>query len=281
MPDLDEAIIKEMETVVEEELPLQTRWQGLLKETRRSAVPILIIVAVLFVWQVVQTICRFPEYIIPKPSTIWATMVSQWWWLMENLLVTLLEAMGGFVLGNGIAIFLAVLFVYNRTIERAVYPFAITLRSIPIVAITPILVLMLGSDWQPKVAIAAIISFFPTLVNVIKGLEALEPSAFELMHVFNATTIQTFQKLRVPSAMPYLFAALKISVTSSMLGAIVAEWIGANRGLGYLLIIATFQFQTDVLWAAMLLAAATTTILFFAMGFIEGIAIPWRGKIEV
>lgn len=233
-------------------------------------------VAILIVaWELIQRATGFPEYLVPLPSSVAKLMVKEAPLLLDNVWVTLLEALGGFVIGNSIAMFLAVLFVYNKTIERAVYPLAITLKSVPIVAITPILVLLLGTGWAPKIAIAAIISFFPTLVNMVRGLQAVEPNIFELTHVLNASTLQVFLKVRLPSSLPYLFSALRISVTSSILGAVVAEWIGSNQGIGYLIIISTYQFRSDLLYTCMVLASSIAIFAFFVMGLVERWLAPW------
>ena len=170
----------------------------------------------------------------------------------------MIEAAGGFFIGNAVAILLAILFVHNKTMERTLFPIAVAVRTIPIIAIAPILVLLLGNGYAPKIVIAALICFFPTLVNMVRGLESVEASALELMRVLSATRRQILFKLRLPSSLPFLFAALKISTASSVIGAIVAEWIGADTGLGYLIVISTFEFRTGLLYATTVVASSAT-----------------------
>jgi NitT/TauT family transport system permease protein len=155
-------------------------------------------------------------------------------------------------------------------------PFALAVRSIPVVALTPLLIFLLGVDWKPKVAVAALVVFFPTLVNMAIGLRAVDARAFELMHVLNASRGQVLFRLRFPSSVPYFFAALKVAVPSAVLGAAVAEWINAGAGIGYLVIIATFQFQTPLLYATMVVVCATTMVLYWSVGLLERWLVPWR-----
>jgi ABC-type nitrate/sulfonate/bicarbonate transport system permease component len=155
-------------------------------------------------------------------------------------------------------------------------PFALAVRSIPVVALTPLLIFLLGVDWKPKVAVAALVVFFPTLVNMAIGLRAVDARAFELMHVLNASRGQVLFRPRFPSSVPYFFAALKVAVPSAVLGAAVAEWINAGAGIGYLVIIATFPFQTPLLYATMVVVCATTMVLYWSVGLLERWLVPWR-----
>ena len=136
--------------------------------------------------------------------------------------------------------------------------------------------LLLGNGYAPKIVIAALISFFPTLVNMVRGLEAVEASALELMRVLSATRRQILFKLRLPSSLPFLFAALKISTASSVIGAIVAEWIGADTGLGYLIVVSTFEFRTGLLYATTAVASFLALGLFLAIVVLERLVIRWQ-----
>src|SRR5207244_11192291 len=127
----------------------------------------------------------------------------------------------------------AIAFVHSKMLARALYPVAVAVRTLPIVAIAPIFVLMLGNGYSPKIAIAALITFFPTLVNMVEGLESTDPQAMELMHVLSASKTEIFRHVRWPSSLPYLFSAMRIASTSSALGALLAEGIGTTDGLDY------------------------------------------------
>ncbi len=227
-------------------------------------------------WQGSFRLFNVPTYLIPVPSEIGRALIDQWPSIQRNVGVTILEAGGGFVVGNGVAILLATLFVHSRTLERALYPFAVASYTVPVLAIAPILILLFGNGYTPKVLIAAIISFFPTLVNVTRGLRAVEPSALELMRVLSATRAQAFFKLRVPSSVPFLFAALKIASPASVISAIVAEWIGADTGLGYLIILATFNFRSDLLYATLVVSSLVSMGFFGLVLLLERLVVRWR-----
>jgi NitT/TauT family transport system permease protein len=175
-----------------------------------------------------------------------------------------------------VAIAAALAFVHSRALERALYPVAVAVRTLPIVAIAPIFVLLLGNGYAPKIAIAALITFFPTLVNMVEGLESADPQALELMHVLSAGKTEIFRYVRWPSSLPYLFSAMRIASTSSVLGALVAEWIGTNKGLGYLIVLTTYDFRTALLYAAMVVTSAIALAFFFLVTLVEWMLVRWE-----
>jgi NitT/TauT family transport system permease protein len=243
----------------------------------QSFVPVLLIAGFFVAWEVIQRATHYPpDFIAPLPSAILVYTVQKFPMLMSNLLVTLMEAGIGFVLGNLLAIGLAIVSVFNKDVERAIMPFALAVRSIPIIAITPVLVFLLGMGLSSKIAVAVIVSFFPTLVNMIVGLKTVDRRLLELLYVLNANKWQTLVRVRLPSSMPSFFAALKIAVPSSFLGAAVAEWINASAGIGYLIIISTYQFNTVMLYSTMLISTLVSALAYFAVVWLEGILVPWQ-----
>ena len=224
--------------------------------------PLVIIAAVMGGWEAASQWFGLPDYILPAPSRIWNAFITNPALFTRHAPITILEAAMGFVIGNGIAIFLAIAFVHSRTVERAIYPMAVGMRSIPFVALAPILIIWMGHGLAPKVTIAALVSFFPTLVNMVRGLRSVDREAFELMHTLSATRWQVLWKLRWPSATPFLFSALKISAAGTVLGAVVAEWIGSDRGLGYLVVMSTYEFRIPLLWAVIAVTSSLALTLF-------------------
>jgi NitT/TauT family transport system permease protein len=243
---------------------------------RRLLVPALAIFAMLALWQAIVVVFRVPRFIAPSPLQVLHVLRTQYDLLLDNAWPTLLETLAGFAVGNVIAVAIAIGFVHNRVFRQSVYPLAVTLRTLPIVAISPIIVLMLGLGFTSKVAIAALITFFPTLVNMADGLDSVDPQALELMHVLSASRWEIFKYLRWPTSLPYLFSALRIATTAALLGAIIAEWIGSNRGLGYLILAATYDYRTPLLYATMAVASGMALALFGIVSLIERYAIPWR-----
>jgi NitT/TauT family transport system permease protein len=200
--------------------------------------------------------------------------------LMQNMWPTLIESVLGFLLGNLVAILLAVLFVHWKLAERALMPVAVFIRTIPIVAVAPVLVIMFGQGYTPKILIAALISFFPTLVNMVKGLESVDNQSIELLRVLSASRNEVFWKVRVYASLPYLFASLKIAAGNSVIGAIVAEWIGSQEGLGYLIIQATYNFNTPLLYATMTVASVMAVLFFGLIGLLERLIVTWEAEVK-
>ncbi|MFQ5792704.1 MAG: ABC transporter permease [Acidobacteriota bacterium] len=242
---------------------------------RRRLLPVAALVGISLTWLLVVAVFAIPEYIVPSPIHVLRTFYRDFPTLMTNLAPTAVESILGFLLGNLASILVAIVFVHHKTVEHAFFPLAIIVRSIPIVAVAPILVLMLGNDMRPKIAIAALICFFPTLVNMVRGLESVNPQAMELMRILSASQWEVFFKLRLYNSLPYLFAALKIAASASVIGAIVGEWIGSTSGLGALIIIATYNFDAALLYAAVLSACLLSVSFTYAIGYLERRFLKW------
>ena len=203
-------------------------------------------------------------------------LYSKFGLLIGNLAPTAIEAVAGFVIGNAAAIVIATAFVYQRTAEEAFFPIAVMVHTIPVMAYAPILVLLLGNGLSAKVAIAALICFFPTLVNMTRGLRAVSPQQMELMRILSARPSEIFFKLRLKCSLPYLFAALKIAAATSVIGAIVGEWIGATTGIGALIIQATYNFNSPLLYATIVVGSAFSAAFFGVISWLESHFLKWN-----
>lgn len=243
---------------------------------RRLLLPLVVIAGLVVLWDVVIRLFAVPPFVVPTPLSVWQALVKEWPRLLDNAVPTIVESLGGFLLGNVVAIAAAIAFVHSRVLERGLYPVAVAVRTLPIVAIAPVFVLMMGNGYAPKIAIAALITFFPTLVNMVEGLRAADPQALELMHVLSASRTETFRYVRWPSSLPYLFSAMRIASTSSVLGALVAEWIGTNKGLGYLIVLTTYDFRTALLYAAMVVTSLVALAFFFLVSVLEWALVRWE-----
>lgn len=253
------------------------------REGRRLALPfgrILIPVAgaalVFGLWEAIVRVFAVPIYLVPAPSDVWTALADNREILVDNLWPTATEALLGFLLGNGVAILLAVCFVYSDLVYRAFYPVSVALRTVPIIAIAPVLVILFGNGLSSKVVIAALVCFFPTLVNMIVGLRSVDPQTIELMKVLSARPWEIFFKARWYAALPYLFSALEIAATSCVLGAIVGEWIGSEKGLGNLIIQATYDFRTPILYAAMAVSSALAVAAVLLVAALKKLVIRWK-----
>jgi NitT/TauT family transport system permease protein len=243
---------------------------------RERMPPILAAVGAVVFWQLVITVFQVPQFIAPSPLDVLMVYVTDGALLLRNFWPTLFEALLGFTFGNLAAITLAIWFVHSQMAERAFYPLAVFFHTIPIIAIAPILVLIFGNGYTPKIMIAGLICFFPMLVNMVRGLKAVSPQMLELMRVLSANKREVFWKLRIQSSLPFLFAALKIASTTCVIGALVGEWIGSNFGLGALIIEATYNFRSPLLYATVLVAALFAVTLFSITSLIERRVIRWK-----
>jgi NitT/TauT family transport system permease protein len=238
--------------------------------------PLLAVAGILLLWQAVVVLLEVPTYIAPTPLDVIAAFGTHGATLWTNFWPTFMEAALGFVAGNLVAILLAIWFVHSTTAERAFFPIAVFVNTIPIIALAPILVLIFGNGYAPKVMIAGLICFFPTLVNMVRGLKAVSPATLDLMRVLSASNQEVFWKVRLQSSLPFLFAALKIASTTCVIGAIVAEWIGSNFGLGALIIEATYNFRSPLLYATVFTAALLAVSFFALVCFAEARLIRWK-----
>ncbi|RWM29481.1 ABC transporter permease [Mesorhizobium sp.] len=233
------------------------------------ALPVLGAASILIAWQYLLPLLGVPAYIVPTPTAIFGVFQKNFQLLVDNLRPTLIEALAGFVIGNLAAVLLAVLFVHSRILQAAYFPIVLFFNTIPILALSPIIILIFGLGMTPKIVIAAVICFFPTLVNMIRGLDSASDNEHELFRVLSATRSEIFWSLRLPRALPMLFSSLRIASATAVIGAIVGEWIGSDKGLGAMIIQATFNYQSDRLYAAIALSSSLSIALFCIVVLIE------------
>lgn len=239
------------------------------------ALPLLGAASIILAWQFLLPAAGVPPYIAPTPTRIAGAFVNQWPLLLDNLWPTMIESLAGFLFGNLAAVLLAVAFVYSRTLNSAYFPVVLFFNTIPILALSPIIILIFGLGMLPKIVIASVICFFPTLVNMVRGLNSAGPNETELFRVLSATPWETFWRLRLPRSMPMLFSSLRIASATAVIGAIVGEWIGSDKGLGALIIQATFNYQTERLYAAIVLSSSMAIVLFLLVISVERRVARW------
>jgi NitT/TauT family transport system permease protein len=243
---------------------------------RRRLLPVAGIAGAIALWAFVIWFFDVKPFIAPSPVLVLTTLWTKLDILLLNLLPTAIEAFSGFLLGNIAAILIATVFVHKKAMEEAFFPVVVLVNTIPVVAKAPILVLLLGNGMEPKIAIAALICFFPTLVNMVRGLESVNPQAMELMRVLSASKTEIFFKLRLRNSLPYLFSALKIAASTAVIGAIVGEWIGSTTGIGALIIQSTYNFDSAMLYATVLVGSAFSVLFFVSIVAVERLVVRWQ-----
>ena len=233
------------------------------------------------VWELWVRISSVPVYIVPRPSVILVRLFSDLGFFAHHGGITLMEAVNGFVLGSVIALVGATLMVHSRFLERSLFPVAILVKVTPVVAVAPLFVIWFGFGSLPKILIAAIITFFPVLVNALIGMRSVNPGALDFFHSLNASNREIFLMLRVPSSLPYLFAACRISIPLSVIGAVVGEWFSGDRGLGSVIIVAHNNLDMPTLFASIVILACMGISLTIVTACVEKRVLFWHDSLLV
>lgn len=235
----------------------------------------LIFVGLIAVWEAVCRIARVPVWLLPSPEKIITALWSSKDILPLHILTTMWEVMAGFGVAVGIGIPLSILIVFSAFARKLIYPFLVVLQSVPKVALAPIMLLWIGYGTTSKVLIAAVTAFFPIIINTSAGMEAVPIELLELSRSLNSHPLMIFWRIRLPYAMPYVFSGMKVAMALSLIGAVVGEFVGADRGLGYLILTFSSTMNTALVFGAIVLLALLGIVLFYAVQFAERIACPW------
>ena len=228
--------------------------------------PPLALLLFLGAWELIVRLGSYPAFILPSPGRVYGKLVSTagegllWW----HTRITLTEILGRLALGLSTAVVLGYLMAKSHLLERFLSPYIVASQSIPIVALAPLLVIWFGTGRLSKVLVCALTIFFPMLVNTVVGVRSVDPDLVALMRSLRATRWQMFTKLEVPAALPVLLGGLKVSVTLSVIGAVVGEFVAADRGLGFLVNVARGNFDTPLMFVA-LLALVTIALLLYLL----------------
>ncbi len=247
-----------------------------MRARRRPVGPIAtasVVIAALVLWQLGTWVTGASATVLPGPIQI--LLEANWPTVFSAAVSTTLATLVGFAIGNLVGLLLAVVICVSRTAADIVYPGAIVVRSIPIVALAPFITLVFGRGAGATIVVAALIVFFPTLVNVILGLRSVPREAIELMKVVNASAAFAYLRVRIPFAMPAFVSALKISAPSAVLGVMTAEWIIGGEGLGRLIIQSWLSLQIPTMWGAVVLSAVVAWLLFSAVSLLERMLLGW------
>jgi ABC-type nitrate/sulfonate/bicarbonate transport system permease component len=243
---------------------------------RRVGPPLLLLVVAVAVWQGVASLPGVDPLTLASPLETLAALRRDLPLLLDGALVTLLEVVLGLaiavVLGaaSGIAMHLV------HPLRRAAYPVLVASQAIPVVVLAPLFVLAFDYGLAPKLAIVALICFFPVTVNMLDGLGSVEPELLKLMRSLGASRLATLRRVELPSSLPAFFSGLRVAATVSVIGAVFGEWAGADAGLGRLVLLANNQLQTPRVYAGVVLLTMMAVVLFALVGVAERIAVPWR-----
>ncbi len=242
---------------------------------KRYAPATLLLLALAALWQLYVSLSGIRPTVLPGPWRVLESLISFWDVIWENLLFTLFETILGFgvALAGGLAF--AVLLDISPGLRRAVYPLLVASQTIPLIAIAPLLVIWFGYDLIPKIIVVWLVCFFPIVVAGVDGFASTDPETSRLFKSMGATRRQLFWKLRLPSALPFIFSGVRIAITYSVAGAVLGEYVGAEKGLGVLIQRFKNSFRNDLIFATVFVTAVVSIILFLLVSVLQHRLMPW------
>ena len=236
--------------------------------------------AFFILWHLFVLWLKIPAYLLPDPLSVLHALINNFSIILPNMFITLKESILGFLLANTLSVIIALIIAFKKELEDTIIPFAITLKTIPIVAITPLLVLWFGPGEYSKIATAALICFFPSLVNVLRGVKSLDRDHIAFFKAYSANKVQLIQLLIMPSILPYLFAALKVSSSLTIVGTLVGEFVGANKGLGFLILSNYYVLNTAMVFACLMVSSLMGIVFYYTINYFEKRIITWTSVID-
>lgn len=247
---------------------------------KNAAEPVLFFLALLLLWEILVEIVQVPAFILPPPRDLWTSFIEKMPILGNHSVITFVEAFGGFLLSLVLGVGFAVAVVYSRHLQNTIYPLIVILYAMPKSAFAPLMVIWVGYGLLSKIAIAFLVAFFPIVVNTVVGLKEVEPELLELARVNRASESDVFKKIRLPNSLPYMFAGIKVAIVLSVTGAIVAEFVAANEGLGYLVLQANYSLDTAFALVILLILALLSLGLFGLAELAQRKLAPWSAGVR-
>jgi NitT/TauT family transport system permease protein len=238
--------------------------------------PLAVLTMLLLAWELLVQALRVPIYLLPPPTAVFAELFGSLSYYVDNARVTLVEALGGLAVGSVVGFALGAIMSRSPFTERFLFPLAVGVRVTPIIAIAPIFIIWFGFTITPKVVVAALITFFPMLTNSLVGLRSVDTCSLEFMRTVRASEWEIFWKLRLPNALPYMFAALKIGVSLCLIGALVGELVGSREGLGHVIDNASINLVTPTVFSAVIALTTMGVVLTELANVLERRLLFWH-----
>lgn len=252
-----------------------------LRRALGSLMPaIALSVSVLIFWEAVIRLFKVPTFVLPAPTAIVESLIANWRALAFAAQATALEVLFGFVLSAIVGVLVALVIVRFERFGRALYPLIVLFQNVPKVALAPIFILWFGYDLAPKILLIVVIAFFPVAIDMLAGLQSVEPSFVSLMRSVGASKTKILMRVRIPHSLPHLMAGLKVAITFSVIGAIVGEFAGANKGLGYMIQFASTQLDTPLIFAALIVVSVLGLAFYYIVEYAERVLVPWAPKFD-
>lgn len=255
-------------------MPSRVTW----RVVGRGMLPLAALAGTGVLWEIVVDVFQIAEYLLPAPSGVLTELVKEMPYLTPHLLITGSEIVLAFVLSIVIGIPLGMLIVSSPALEAALYPLLVSSQSVPKMAVAPLLIVWAGIGILPKILVGFVIAFFPVVMATVVGLRSVEPELLSLARSMGASQMKTYFKIRFPTALPYIFAGLKVAVTLAVVGAVVGEFVQADRGLGYVMLLANGNLNMKLAFATFVLLSGLGVVMFVTVDWIERLMIPWHAS---
>jgi NitT/TauT family transport system permease protein len=240
-----------------------------MNERAESAIPWIFVIGLLAIWELACIALHVPVFVLPRPSQVTVSLYNQFGPIIDNAWTTLLRTLLGFAIAVVLGVILGLAIGSSRLVYRGLYPVLVGFNSIPKVAVVPVFVIWFGIGTIPAVLTAFLVSFFPIAVNVATGLATIEPELLDVMRSLGAKKRKILQKVGLPRAMPYFFASLKVAITLAFVGTIISETVAANKGIGYLMMAATANFDTPLVFAGLFVIAVMGIVMYALFALVE------------
>jgi ABC-type nitrate/sulfonate/bicarbonate transport system permease component len=242
------------------------------------ALPVIVLLAFLFLWEIAVIITQIEKWILPRPSDIFITLGEMRGTVAGHTMQTLTEAVLGLLIAIASGVLIAILIDTSHLVRKAVEPLLVLSQTIPIIALAPLLIIWFGFGIFPKVIVVALVCFFPIAINLSDGFRLVDRDMVKLMRTLGASRRQMFFKLKLPAAAPFFFSGLKIAGTYSVMGAVIGEWLGASQGLGILLTRSSQSFLTEKVFATIILIVGLSLVIFAIIELLARVMMPWKYK---
>lgn len=245
------------------------------KNIKNKFYPIIFFIALLLAWETVSRFEVFPPFILPSPSSILVSLITGFTSMQYDILITLYEALTGFIIAIILSVVIAITMDSIIGFKKTLYPVLIISQTVPIIIIAPLFIIWFGYGYTPKIVIVTLICFFPITISLLQGLAAVDKELIDLLRSMGSNKLQIYKFVKIPSAMPGFFSGLKIAATYSIMGATIGEWVGGKSGLGVYMIRAKQAFETDRVFAAIIIITILSILLLKIIEFAEKKNMPW------
>lgn len=244
------------------------------------SLPIIFTVSLLILWELIIKVWEIEKYIMPAPSDIAKSLFENFGAMMPHIMATLFESIVGFVIAVLLALILAIIMDLLPMVKKAIYPVFIISQTVPIIALAPLFIIWFGFGVLPKIIVVVIVCFFPIVISISDGLENVDKDLINHFKLMGASKLKRFFHLKLPYGIISFFSGLKIAATYSIMGAVIGEWLGGDKGLGVYMTRARSTYALDKMFAAIVVIVLMSMIIFYIIGKLEKVFTPWENKIK-